>query len=161
MLILKPNSQHQPIYFQLYQQIKQEIQTGILSAHTKMPSKRQLASQLNISVNTVTAAYHQLVDEGFLTAIPQKGFFVCPLDELIQAAIIPRQPQQVPQAESILVDFSTNNVAKDCFPFKTWRKMLILWRMIPISISWTVTMTITSPKYKKAPGKKQIFPSAG
>lgn len=124
MLILKPNSQHQPIYFQLYQQIKQEIQTGILSAHTKMPSKRQLASQLNISVNTVTAAYHQLVDEGFLTAIPQKGFFVCPLDELIQAAIVPRQPQQVPQAEPILVDFSTNNVAKDCFPFKIWRKML-------------------------------------
>ena len=81
-LTLKENDG--PLYMQIYQQIKQQIRAGVLPDNYRLPSKRQLAAQMQISVNTVSAAYSQLVSEGFLSAQPQRGFFVCHLDELIQ-----------------------------------------------------------------------------
>ena len=52
------------------------ILEGHLDSGAPLPSSRELSSLLGISRNTVTAAYVQLVDEGFLEARPRSGVFV-------------------------------------------------------------------------------------
>ena len=52
------------IYEYLYQCIRQDIQTGVLTAGERLPSKRSLARHLNIGVITVANAYEQLLTEG-------------------------------------------------------------------------------------------------
>ena len=124
MLHLNLKENREPLYVQIYQQIKQQIRSGQLADNTRLPSKRQLAAQYNISVNTVNAAYSQLVSEGFLQAQPQRGFFVCHLDELIQNDIAEEKHPAPQTAAPIAVDFSINDVARDKFPFQTWRKAM-------------------------------------
>ena len=124
MLHLSLSDQGEPLYIQIYQQIKQQIRSGTLPDNYRLPSKRQLASQMGISVNTVSAAYSQLVSEGFLSAQPQRGFFVCHLDELIQNEITEEKQQPSVAAASYAVNFSINDIARDKFPFQTWRKAM-------------------------------------
>ena len=124
MLHLTLEENGQPLYVQIYQQIKQQIRSGVLPDNERLPSKRQLAAQMGISVNTVNAAYSQLVSEGFLQSQPQRGFFVCHLDELVQNTIVEEKPQQQTAVTSFAIDFSINDVARDKFPFQTWRKTM-------------------------------------
>lgn len=65
-----------PIYEQLYTQIKNAILSGELQADEALPSIRALARDLRISVITTKHAYDELEQEGFLYAVPAKGFFV-------------------------------------------------------------------------------------
>ena len=125
VLHLSLQENDEPLYVQVYQQIKQQIRSGTLPENERLPSKRQLAAQMQISVNTVSAAYSQLVSEGFLIAKPQRGFFVCHLDELVQTSHSEiKQPQTVHTKPSVLVDFSISDVARDKFPFQAWRKTM-------------------------------------
>ena len=124
MLHLTLEDNGSALYIQIYQQIRQQIRSGILQDDERLPSKRQLASQLGVSVNTVSSAYSQLVSEGFLQAKPQRGFFVCHLDALIQTEKTEPQPLPPATTESIAVDFSINDVARDRFPFQIWRKTM-------------------------------------
>ncbi len=127
MLHFSLQEQGDALYIQIYQQIKQQIRSGSLPEDYRLPSKRQLAAQLQISVNTVSSAYSQLVSEGFLIAKPQRGFFVCHLDELIQTETLDEKQHEVQQKDSpspIIVDFSINDVARDKFPFQAWRKTM-------------------------------------
>ena len=64
------------LYQHLYQCIRNDVVSGILSPGTKMPSKRSFALHLGISVMTVESAYSQLVAEGYLYSLPRKGFYV-------------------------------------------------------------------------------------
>ncbi|MBO4591524.1 MAG: winged helix-turn-helix transcriptional regulator, partial [Eubacterium sp.] len=63
------------LYEQLYNHIKQDILSGNISANEKLPSKRNLAKQLSISVMTVENSYNQLLSEGFIYSLPRKGFY--------------------------------------------------------------------------------------
>ncbi|MGI6679290.1 MAG: PLP-dependent aminotransferase family protein [Dehalobacterium sp.] len=114
-----------PIYQQLYLWIKSEIQSGRIPPETKLPSKRKLSSYLHISQNTVQSAYNQLMEEGFITPVERKGFFVNQIDHLIQ--LDPREGakkilnRQVP--DNIRYDFSYHGVDPETFPFATWRKI--------------------------------------
>jgi GntR family transcriptional regulator len=64
----------------LYQQIKhvllQDIKSGVLEPHARLPSERQLVEQFGVSRITVRQALTELVQEGYLYAQPAKGFFV-------------------------------------------------------------------------------------
>lgn len=60
----------------LYEQIKNDIISGTLRAGDKLPSKRELAGHLSISVITVENAYILLEEEGYIKAEPKKGFYV-------------------------------------------------------------------------------------
>ena len=62
----------------IYDQIKQQIISGALQPDEAMPSIRGLARDLRISVITTKRAYDELEKEGFLYAVPAKGFFVAP-----------------------------------------------------------------------------------
>ncbi len=66
----------EPIYRQLIRHIRAQIESGILSAGTRLPASRDLAQQLNISRISVVNAYAELRAEGFLSAHAGRGTFI-------------------------------------------------------------------------------------
>ena len=65
-----------PIYEQIKRQVKSAIMSGDLQADETLPSLRTLAKDLKISVLTVTRAYTELEEEGFVKNIQGRGCFV-------------------------------------------------------------------------------------
>ncbi len=63
-----------PLYNQIYEQIREQILTGELTASTKLPSTRSMAGNLGVSRNTVDTAYYQLQSEGYIDAAPRADF---------------------------------------------------------------------------------------
>ena len=78
MRIIISNRSGIPIYEQITTQIKEAIFSGELSADELLPSIRQLAKDLKISVITTTRAYNDLETEGFIVTMPGKGSYVLP-----------------------------------------------------------------------------------
>ena len=76
MLILIDNKRGVPIYEQIFTQIKEQIMSGALRADSPLPSIRNLAKDLQISVITTKRAYDELEKEGYLYTLPGKGCFV-------------------------------------------------------------------------------------
>ncbi len=76
MNLIISNSSKEPIYQQIYNQVKEEILTNNLKEGEKLPSIRYLAKELRISVITTKRAYDELERDGFLTTVPGKGTFV-------------------------------------------------------------------------------------
>lgn len=74
--IIIRNSSNQPIYDQIYSQIKNQIISGILKEGEALPSIRNLAKDLRISVITTKRAYDELEREGFIYTVPSKGCFI-------------------------------------------------------------------------------------
>lgn len=76
MNILISNASNQPIYEQIYTQIKNAIIAGELQEGDALPSIRQLAKDLRISVITTKRAYEELERDGFIDTVAAKGCFV-------------------------------------------------------------------------------------
>ena len=76
MEIIIRNTANQPIYEQIYSQLKAQIIAGALTPGEALPSIRALAKDLKISVITTTRAYDELEAEGFLYTVAGKGCFV-------------------------------------------------------------------------------------
>ncbi|QQK81492.1 PLP-dependent aminotransferase family protein [Salicibibacter cibi] len=117
-----------PLYLQIYQYFKQEIQSGRIEEETKLPSKRKLARHLEVSQLTVESAYDQLKAEGYIQSQPRKGLFV----QKVEYDVIPDQnaPQfdttESPQiSQKMKYDFHHGKIDLDHFPHKTWRKISI------------------------------------
>jgi DNA-binding transcriptional MocR family regulator len=65
-----------PIYRQLIDSIRLQIESGTLTAGVRLPASRDLAKQLGISRISVVNAYAELRSEGFLSAHAGRGTFV-------------------------------------------------------------------------------------
>lgn len=113
-----------PVYKQIYEWIKNEILQGTLTSETKLPSKRTLASSMNVSQNSVLSAYNQLIAEGYLYTKERSGYFV----ETIQ----PIRPQHEEKmldpklletpAKSYRYSFSHMGVDASLFPVQSWHQ---------------------------------------
>lgn len=68
----------EPIYNQIYSQIKDQIISGALKENDMLPSIRGLAKDLHISFITTKHAYEELEKEGFIYTLPGKGCYVAP-----------------------------------------------------------------------------------
>ena len=91
MELIIRNTTNQPIYDQIYSQIKAQIIAGKLSPGEALPSIRALAKDLRISVITTKRAYEELERDGFLENVPGKGCFVAPQNrELLREAQLRR-----------------------------------------------------------------------
>lgn len=114
-----------PLYLAIYRQLRAQIEIGELPAGTRLPSKRTLAGQLGVSVNTVDGAYSQLQSEGFVESRPKSGFYVCVM-ETLQLGQIPPPPAAVTKSEkeTVLVDFAPGGAARGKFPFSVWQRLL-------------------------------------
>jgi GntR family transcriptional regulator/MocR family aminotransferase len=75
-----------PLQGRLRLSVVQAILVGRLGPGAALPSSRELATLLGLSRNTVTSAYLQLMDEGFLEARPRSGVFVAPGARPLSAA---------------------------------------------------------------------------
>lgn len=76
MDIIISNSSAEPIYSQIASQIKTMILDGILKEGDALPSMRNLAMQLRISVITTKRAYEELERDNFIESYTGKGSFV-------------------------------------------------------------------------------------
>lgn len=76
MRIIISNTSGIPIYEQIKEQIKSSILCGELEENELLPSLRQLARDLKISVLTTTRAYTELEQEGYVTNVQGKGCYV-------------------------------------------------------------------------------------
>lgn len=114
-----------PLYEQIYKYIKNDIQSGGLPFHKRLPSTRKLAKFLQVSRTTVDMAYEQLLSEGYIESVPCKGYYVCDLEGIyrIETEQV-RQTQHSPENKQKLnYDFSPNGIDLNSFPHNAWRKL--------------------------------------
>ncbi|MFH4935926.1 GntR family transcriptional regulator [Staphylococcus cohnii] len=83
MKILLKNSSERPIYEQIKQQVKENILKGHVTPGEHLPSMRELAQDLSVSVITTKRAYEDLEKDGFVFTIRGKGTFVKEKDSSI------------------------------------------------------------------------------
>lgn len=118
-----------PLYEQIYRYIKSEIKNGNMKAGLRLPSTRRLAENLKVSRSTTQLSYDQLVSEGYIEAVPCKGYFVAEIDQLIEIGGKTFFPEAIKQEKdfreksSWKVDFSPRGVDLSSFPFQVWRKL--------------------------------------
>lgn len=84
MELIIRNTTNQPIYDQIYSQIKAQIIAGKLSPGEALPSIRALAKDLRISVITTKRAYDELEAAGYLVTVAGKGSFVAEGNRALQ-----------------------------------------------------------------------------
>ena len=113
-----------PLYEQIYNYIKSDIQNGRISYGEKLPSTRALARHLEISRSTAELAYEQLLSEGYIESEPCRGYFVAKIDELYQIrpakTLAEEKKEQKPRYR---YDFTPNGVDLKSFPYNAWRKL--------------------------------------
>ncbi|MBX4265455.1 GntR family transcriptional regulator [Clostridium estertheticum] len=76
MTIIISNLSNDPIYLQIIDQIKGLIFSGEIKEGDALPSMRNLAKDLQVSVITTKRAYEELEKEGFIVSLTGKGSFV-------------------------------------------------------------------------------------
>ncbi len=117
-----------PMYDYLYRCIKNDILSNNLKSNEKLPSKRTLAKNLNISVITVENAYAQLLVEGYIYSIEKKGYYVSDIYKVNTDIISPNNKTAEEKKENLSInyfaDFQTNTISHENFPFTSWSKTI-------------------------------------
>ena len=128
---LKPDRAHTaPIYLQLYQRYRAAIASGRLRPGDRVPSVRNLASELNLARGTVELAYQMLVGEGYFIARGAAGTVVAP-GVTPMAGAQPADTAALAQAPIPLAceanaeppPFRLGLPALDAFPRKSWARL--------------------------------------
>ena len=102
MELIIRNTPNQPIYDQIYTQIKALIIAGKLQPGEALPSIRALAKDLRISVITTKRAYSDLERDGFIETVAGKGSFVAGRNlEFLQEEQLRRAEGHLQQAVDI------------------------------------------------------------
>lgn len=112
MKLIVSNVSGVPIYEQIKQQVKSAILSGELQEDEALPSLRTLARELKISVLTITRAYNELEEEGFVKNLQGRGCFVmgrgselireqmiCKIENNLAEAISTAQLAELPRGE--------------------------------------------------------------
>jgi GntR family transcriptional regulator/MocR family aminotransferase len=122
---------------QIYQQVRAAILDGRLLAGNSLPSTRELARRLDVSRNTVSAAYDRLMAEGYLAA--RAGVRTYVSDHVLEREHDPigtsgpasrprrvwdRQPAPIDLSDGPLFDFRSGVPDARLFPFATWRSLV-------------------------------------
>ena len=137
---LDPNG-HESLYLQLYRYIRDEIMTGAIASHARMPSIRQLAAHLDVSRTPIALAYEQLLAEGYIISRPRSGYYASEVDgsfgtaaDKKDAAPNGARPHLSERTaaegeQPIRFDFEYGGVDLQHFPYAAWRKLMnrCLW----------------------------------
>ena len=108
-----------PLYESLYRCIREDILTGRLSPGEKLPSKRALAENLEVSKITVEAAYNQLLSEGYIRSKEKIGYYVEQVSKPNPATLPATEEPE--QSQGPLLDLTVGGAVK--FPFSVWSKL--------------------------------------
>lgn len=125
MMLHLDTGSERTLYEQIYEYVKSEIQKGELRCGDRLPSTRILARQLDISRSTAQLAYEQLLSEGYIEAVPCKGYFVCQMEELyhLEHETVSIRNAEEQKNRQWKYDFSPNGIDLDHFPYPAWRKL--------------------------------------
>lgn len=108
-----------PLYEALYRCIRGDILSGALRPGEKLPSKRALAENLEVSKITVEAAYSQLLSEGYICSREKVGYFV---ETVEHSAPVPAAPARRAKEDApCLLDLTANGTEQ--FPFSVWSRL--------------------------------------
>ena len=108
-----------PLYEALYRCIRRDILDGTLAPGQKLPSKRALAQNLEVSKITVETAYNQLLSEGYITAREKVGYFVEAVERTTPKPL-PAAPE-APAPDRPMLDLTGGGTEK--FPFSVWSRL--------------------------------------
>jgi GntR family transcriptional regulator/MocR family aminotransferase len=120
----------QPLYRQLYDRFRDAIAQGKLAPGDRVPSVRDLASELGLARGTVEAAYDLLAGEGYFVARGQAGTVVAP--QLAGASVLPKvrtrgnagaDAREDSQIEAAARPLQLGLPALDAFPRKLWVRL--------------------------------------
>ena len=107
-----------PLYEALYRYLRSDILSGVLAPGQKLPSKRALAENLEVSKITVEAAYGQLLAEGYIRSQEKVGYFVEQLQrQSVQAT--PAAPAE--NSGEPVLDLTGSGTVR--FPFSVWSRL--------------------------------------
>src|SRR5690349_22829578 len=108
-IVLDPEGES-PLYKQLYQEIRDQIESGKLARGNRLPPTRELAGELGLNRTTVSAAYALLEEEGLIRGEVGRGSFV------------QYEGQFTPAPESATtVSFASSRPAEEQFPIEEFR----------------------------------------
>lgn len=110
----------EPMYKLLAAEIRREIRLGNLRSGDRLPSKRALSEEKNISLMTVNGALELLEAEGYIYSRERIGFFVADGIKTDTRA----DESYEPVIENFRYDFRTARTAVEGFPFYTWTKLM-------------------------------------
>jgi GntR family transcriptional regulator / MocR family aminotransferase len=132
------------MYEHIYRCIRQDIHAGRLVAGERLPSKREFARNLGVSLIVVENAYAQLKAEGYIHTVPKRGYFVsefekAPVGASYQTVSSTTSPELDPP--KFFADFVTSAIDVDMFPYALWTRTL---RNMIISESETALLLDTS-----------------
>jgi GntR family transcriptional regulator / MocR family aminotransferase len=116
-----------PLYVQLYQYIRKEIEIGGIEPGSILPSIRYLSQHLNISKNTIENAYQQLIAEGYVESQPRSGLKVLPLEQplvSLQPYVKSVKSSVNLKKKSYLYNFLYGDIDYEHFPMKNWKRCL-------------------------------------
>ena len=111
-----PISKSNKMYIDIYEHIKKDILEGVLVKDEKLPSKRVLANNLNVSLNTVINAYDILLLEGYIYSVEKKGYFVSDFLGFDYKDNNKDYIEEVVNEENYLYDFTTSSIDYNLFP---------------------------------------------
>ncbi|MCK6625864.1 MAG: PLP-dependent aminotransferase family protein [Anaerolineae bacterium] len=130
----------QPLYLQVAEQLRQQIESGELAPQTRLPASRILAKKLGVNRITIVNAYAELEAEGLVTSRVGSGTFVAvnedappPASPLWRGTLSPRRPWNANQmvAEMMrlarqpgVISFAGGAPASDLLPVHELRRAL-------------------------------------
>lgn len=124
MKILKLNNELKtPLYLQMYSEIKKLILEGSLPSNSKLPSKKILMQEYNLSQNTVQNALYLLIEEGYIISEERRGYFVANLENLITSLPETEASNCKKKKEKIQYDFAYSGVDSSSFPKNIFKKI--------------------------------------
>ena len=130
----------EPAYIQLYQELVQDIVSGVYAYGTKIPSKRVLADKKDVSVITVDHALELLNEEGYVQSKERSGVYVVYKDEdflehlrkdaqVMSSAAKEKHPSQEKVDDLLELEKEPDNAYTGDFPFsvlaKTMRRVIL------------------------------------
>jgi len=116
-----------PLFHQVYEDLRARILSGRLRPNAQLPPTRVFADELGLSRSTVTAAYDQLVSEGYARGRRGSGIFVCDLPEnsLQTPALVPVRPARGrPEPAHDPQPFRQGVPDMRLFPYESWAKAI-------------------------------------
>lgn len=135
-----PNGRKEAAYIKLYQELVQDIVSGVYAYGTKIPSKRVLADKKDVSVITVDHALELLNEEGYVQSKERSGVYVVYKDEdflehqrkdakVMSSAAKEKHPGRKKVDEMFELEKEPDNAYTGDFPFsvlaKTMRRVIL------------------------------------
>ena len=108
-----------PLYEALYRCIRGDILSGTLAPGERLPSKRALAQNLEVSKITVETAYAQLLAEGYIRAREKVGYFVEYHPHPVVQPSIPESREDTAQGQWL----DLTGAGTEKFPFSVWSRL--------------------------------------